>query len=64
LQGLRRGCHYGGIGLLSAIAGYTRDLTGSPAAPLWYAGAMLILATLMLMQYRILYSRPGNGAHA
>ena len=28
-------CHYGGIGLLSALAGYTRDLTGSPAAPLW-----------------------------
>jgi predicted MFS family arabinose efflux permease len=57
-------CHYGGIGLLSAIAGYTRDLTGSPAAPLWYAGAMLILATLVLMQYRILYQRPPNGAHA
>ena len=51
-------CHYGGIGLLSAIAGYTRDLTGSPAAPIWFAGAMLIAATLMLVQYRLLYARP------
>jgi predicted MFS family arabinose efflux permease len=51
-------CHYGGIGLLSALAGYTRDLTGSPAAPMWFAGAMLILATLVLVLYRSVYSRP------
>ena len=55
-------CHYGGIGLLSALAGYTRDLTGSPAAPLWFAGAMLIFATLMLMQYRSVYSRVPDAA--
>ena len=46
-------CHYGGIGLLSALAGYTRDLTGSPAAPMWFAGSMLIFATLVLVQYRL-----------
>ena len=57
-------CHYGGIGLLSALAGYTRDLTGSPAAPLWFAGAMLIFATLMLVQYRSVYSRPPDGVRA
>jgi predicted MFS family arabinose efflux permease len=57
-------CHYGGIGLLSALAGYTRDLTGSPAAPLWFAGAMLILATLMLVQYRHVYSRPAGATSA
>ena len=57
-------CHYGGIGLLSALAGYTRDLTGSPAAPLWFAGAMLIFATLMLMQYRSVYSRTADPAGA
>jgi MFS family permease len=57
-------CHYGGIGLLSAIAGYTRDVTGDPAAPLWFAGAMLILATLMLLQYRLLYARPSHTASA
>jgi hypothetical protein len=51
-------CHYGGIGLLSALAGYTRDLTGSPAAPMWFAGSMLIFATLVLVQYRSVYSRP------
>jgi MFS family permease len=57
-------CHYGGIGLLSAIAGYTRDVTGSPAAPIWFAGTMLIFATLMLVQYRILLSRPSHAASA
>jgi predicted MFS family arabinose efflux permease len=57
-------CHYGGIGLLSAIAGYTRDVTGSPAAPMWFAGAMLIFATVMLVQYRVLHSRPPQGAGA
>jgi MFS family permease len=57
-------CHYGGIGLLSAIAGYTRDVTGSPAAPLWFAGAMLIFATFMLLQYRFLHGRPPAAAGA
>jgi hypothetical protein len=57
-------CHYGGIGLLSAIAGYTRDVTGSPAAPLWFAGAMLIFATFILMQYRVLLGRPAQSANA
>jgi len=57
-------CHYGGIGLLSALAGYTRDLTGSPAAPLWFAGAMLIFATLMLMQFRSVYARAPDAARA
>jgi predicted MFS family arabinose efflux permease len=55
-------CHYGGIGLLSALAGFTRDLTGSPAAPLWFAGAMLIFATLMLVQYRFVYSQRPDAA--
>jgi MFS family permease len=57
-------CHYGGIGLLSAMAGVTRDVTGSPAAPLWFAGAMLILATAMLLQYRLLHTRPSHRANA
>jgi predicted MFS family arabinose efflux permease len=57
-------CHYGGIGLLSAIAGYTRDVTGSPAAPIWFAGTMLILATFMLLQYRFLHGRPPPAAAA
>lgn len=57
-------CHYAGIGVLSALAGYTRDLTGSPAAPLWFAGAMLIFATLMLVQYRSVYSRAPDAARA
>ena len=55
-------CHYGGIGLLSALAGFTREVTGSPAAPLWFAGAMLIFATLMLVQYRFVLSRAPDAA--
>jgi MFS family permease len=57
-------CHYGGIGLLSAVAGYMRDLTGNPATPIWFAGTMLIFATLVLVQYRVLLSRPPRAAGA
>ena len=52
------------MGLLSALAGYTRDLSGSPAAPLLFAGAMLIFATLMLVQYRVVYARSPHVAGA
>jgi hypothetical protein len=41
-----------------------RDVTGSPAAPLWFAGALLILATFMLLQCRLLYGRPSHPASA
>lgn len=50
-------CYYAGMGVLPALAGYARDITGNAAAPLWFAGAMLIIATLMLLQFRILQAR-------
>lgn len=39
-----------------AIARYARDLTGKPAAPLWFAGAMLIVPSVALRQFRSLQS--------
>ncbi len=55
-------CYYLGMGVLPTLAGYTRDLTGSAAAPLWFAGAMLIVATLALAQFRLIQSRLPNTA--
>ena len=49
-------CYYVGMGVLPAFAGYARDLTGNPAAPLWFAGAMLIVASVALRQFRSLQS--------
>jgi MFS family permease len=39
-------CYYAGMGVLPALAGWARDAVGSATAPLWFAGAMLILAGL------------------
>jgi MFS family permease len=50
-------CYYAGMGVLPTLAGYARDLTGNPAAPFWFAGAMLVLAALMLVQFRIVQAR-------
>ena len=50
-------CYYAGMGVLPTFAGYTRDLTGSAGAPLWFAGATLIAATLALMRFRMVQSR-------
>jgi hypothetical protein len=35
---------YGGMGVLLPVAGLARDLTGSTATPLWFAGALLFIA--------------------
>jgi len=50
-------CYYAGMGVLPPLAGYARDVTGNAAAPLWFAGAMLLIASLMLLQFRIVQSR-------
>jgi MFS family permease len=49
--------YYAGMGVLPALAGYARDLTGNTASPLWFAGAMLIIASLVLVQFRIAQAR-------
>jgi len=50
-------CYYAGMGVLPTFAGYARDLTGNAGAPLWFAGATLIAATLALMRFRMVQSR-------
>jgi len=53
-------CYYAGMGVLPTFAGYARDVTGNAAAPLWFAGATLIVAGLLLLQFRLLQSRSGR----
>lgn len=55
-MGLFFTCYYVGMGIFPPIAGYARDLTGSAAAPLWFAGAMNILASVCLLQFRLVQS--------
>jgi len=55
-MGLYFTCYYGGMGLLLPVAGYARDLTGSPATPLWVAGLLLIVAIAVLGAFRALQS--------
>jgi MFS family permease len=50
-------CYYAGMGILPAVAGSARDLSGSAAAPLWFAVAMLVLASASLLQFRLVQSR-------
>ena len=50
-------CYYIGMGILPPIAGYARDLTGSAATPLWFAGAMAVLASICLVQFRLVQSQ-------
>jgi len=55
-------CYYAGMGVLPGLAGYARDFTGSPAAPLWVAVVMLLATMAMLAQFRLLQSRAPRGA--
>ena len=57
-------CYYGGMGLLMPVAGYARDLTGRPAAPLWFAGFLLAMAIAMLLLFRAVQSRVSTDTHA
>jgi MFS family permease len=50
-------CYYAGMGILPPLAGYARDLTGNPAAPFWFAGAMMLIASLTLLQFRFVQAR-------
>lgn len=54
-------CYYAGMGVLPALAGYAHDLTGRTAAPLWFAVVMLLVASLMLLQFRGVQSK-SNGS--
>jgi MFS family permease len=49
--------YYAGMGIFPAIAGYTRDVTGNPAAPLFLAGVAILCAILALLCFRIMQIR-------
>jgi MFS family permease len=53
-MGLYFTCYYAGMGTLPALAGYARDVTAAAAAPLWFAAVMVLIASLMLLQFRTL----------
>lgn len=44
--------YYAGMGIFPALAGYSRDVTGNPAAPLVLAGGAILLGLLALAGYR------------
>ena len=44
-------CYYAGNGMLPTLSGYARDLWGSAAAPLWFAVAVLVLASSFLLLF-------------
>lgn len=48
--------YYVGMGVGPSIAGYARDISGNPAAPLWLAGLMSLLALSAFLAFRGLLS--------
>ncbi len=48
---------YAGFALLPAAAGWTRDVSGNPAAPLWFGAALILLTPPMLFVFRLLQRR-------
>lgn len=46
--------YYVGMGVFPAIAGYARDVTGNPAAPLVLAGIAILFAVLALAGFRLI----------
>jgi MFS family permease len=49
--------YYLGMGVFPAIAGYARDVTGNPAAPLILAGVAILFAVIALVGFRMLKIR-------
>jgi predicted MFS family arabinose efflux permease len=50
-------CYYLGMGVVPALAGLARDATHSAAAPIYVAGAMLVLAFVILLLFRLVLLR-------
>jgi len=57
VMGLYFTCYYAGMGTLPALAGYARDITAAAAAPLWFAAVMVLIASLLLLQFRMFQRR-------
>lgn len=54
--------YYAGMALLPAIAGFYRDLAGSPAAPILFSSAMMLLGLMGLMLFRLVERPPAATA--
>ena len=54
--------YYLGMGVLPAIAGYARDITGNPATHLILAGVAILIAVLVLAGFRMIQIRQVNSA--
>jgi MFS family permease len=54
--------YYIGMGVFPLIAGYARDVTGNPAAPLILAGVAILFAVLALAGFRMIQIRHVNSA--
>ncbi len=54
--------YYAGMGVFPVIAGYTRDLTGNPVAPLILAAVVILLAVVALVWFRWYQGRQALGA--
>ena len=52
--------YYVGMGVFPAIAGYARDVTGTPAAPFFLAGVAILLTVLALAGFRMIQIRHGE----
>lgn len=61
-MGLFFSYYYLGMGLFPALAGWIRDSTGSPAAPILFAASLFIGAVLFLGLLRLFEARQPTGA--
>ena len=55
-------CYYLGMALIAPLAGLSRDLTGDPAAPVLFGGAMMLAALAFLLAFRAVQRRPEPAA--
>lgn len=55
---------YGLSAASSALAGWTRDVTGAPAAPIYFGVDMMFAIVLGLTLFRVLEPRQVVSAHA
>lgn len=51
---------YAGVAALPPVGGWTYDVTGSPAAPILYAGALVFLTLLALFLFRLFQRAPAS----
>lgn len=52
--------YYVGMGVLPALAGYTYDISGEPAAPLYFAAASMVICLPLLCVFRLLQNRTSS----